>query len=130
VLFGFKDHLAMSHGKKEQDYKDWATYDRFLIQQLDYLLQRLSDAKDEHGPLLDNTLVLYGGSNSTYHNARNYPLILAGGRNMGLKHGQFRTFDENKNVLSDLFVSMLNALDVPTDSFADSKGHLDQIFEA
>jgi hypothetical protein len=130
VLFGFKDHHAMSHGKSEKNYKEWATYDRFVIEQLDYLLQRLTDAKDEHGPLLDNTLVFYGSSNSTYHNARNYPLILAGGKNMGLKHGRYMKFDENKENLSNLFVSMLNALDVPSESFADSKGNIDQIFKA
>jgi hypothetical protein len=130
VLFGFKDHHAMSHGKSEKNYKEWATYDRFVIEQLDYLLQRLTDAKDEHGPLLDNTLVFYGSSNSTYHNARNYPLILAGGKNMGLKHGRYMKFDENKENLSNLFVSMLNALDVPSESFADSKGKIDQIFKA
>ncbi len=130
VLFGFDDHHAMSHQKSEKSYKNWATYDRFLIEQLDYLLQRLTDAKDEHGPLLDNTLVFYGSSNSTYHNARNYPLILAGGRNMGVKHGRYLKYDENKHNLSDLFVSMLNAMDVPTKKFADSKGNIDQIFKA
>jgi hypothetical protein len=130
VLFGFKDHHEMSHGKSEKNYKEWATYDRFVIEQLDYLLQRLTDAKDEHGPLLDNTLVFYGSSNSTYHNARNYPLILAGGKNMGLKHGRYMKFDENKENLSNLFVSMLTALAVPAESFADSKGSIDRIFKA
>jgi hypothetical protein len=101
VLFGFKDHHAMSHGKSEKNYKEWATYDRFVIEQLDYLLQRLTDAKDEHG-----------------------------GKNMGLKHGRYMKFDENKENLSNLFVSMLNALDVPSESFADSKGKIDQIFKA
>ncbi|MFT5129572.1 MAG: hypothetical protein ACI8W8_003197 [Rhodothermales bacterium] len=130
MLFGFDDHHRMSHGKSEKNYKDWATYDQFLIQQLDYLLERLAAATDEHGRLLDNTLVFYGGSNSTYHNARNYPLILAGGKNMGLKHGRYMKFDEDKRILSDLFVSMLNALEVPAESFADSKGSLDEIFRA
>ena len=130
VLFGYRDHHGMSHKKTEKNFKEWAMYDRFLIEQLDYLLQRLTDAKDQHGSLLDNTLVFYGSSNSTYHNARNYPLILAGGKNMGLKHGRFMKFDEDKENLSNLFVSMLNALEVPNEGFADSKGNIDQIFKA
>ena len=130
VLFGFIDHHAMSHGKSEKNYKEWAIYDRFLIEQLDYLLQRLTDAKDEHGSLLDNTLVFYGSANSTYHNARNYPLILAGGKNMGVQHGRYIQFDESKEKLSNLFVSMLNALEVPTETFADSDGKIDQLFKA
>ena len=48
---------------------------------------------------------------------------------MGLKHGRYMQFDENKKILADLFVSMLNAMNVPTKTFADSKGHLDQIFK-
>jgi len=130
VLFGYQDHHGMSHKKTEKNFKEWAMYDRFLIEQLDYLLQRLTDAKDQHGSLLDNTLVFYGSSNSTYHNARNYPLILAGGKNMGLKHGRYMKFDENKEILSNLFVSMLDALGVPNEGFADSNGSMGQIFKA
>lgn len=130
VLFGFDDHHKMSHGNSEKNYKNWAVYDRFLLEQLNYLLQRLSDTKDEHGSLLENTIVFQGGSNSTYHNARNYPLILAGGQNMGLKHGRYLKFDENRKYLSDLFVSMLNALNVPTQKFADSRGRLEEIFNS
>jgi hypothetical protein len=128
ILFGFEDHHKMSHGKSEKNYKNWALYDRFLLEQLNYLLKRLSETKDEHGSLLDNTLVFHGGSNSTYHNARNYPLILAGGRNMGLKHGRYLKFEEDKTYLSDLFVSMLAALKIPTEKFADSRGRIDEIF--
>ena len=56
-------------------------------------------------------------------------MILAGGQNMGLKHGRYLTFDEDKKYLSDLFVSMLQALNVPTEKFADSRGRLDEIFK-
>jgi len=128
IVFGFDDHHKMSHGKSEKNYKNWAIYDRFLLEQVNYLLQRLDNTKDEHGSLLDNTIVFHGGSNSTYHNARNYPLLLAGGKNMGLKHGRYLRYDENRKYLSDLFVSMLNALDIPTKKFADSRGSIDDIF--
>lgn len=128
ILFGFKDHHALSHGRSEQSYKDWAVYDQFILEQLNYLLERLGNTTDEHGSILDNTLVFHGGSNSTYHNARNYPLILAGGKNLGLKHGRYIKFDEDKVYLSDLFVSMLNALNVPTETFADSRDQVSEIF--
>ena len=44
----------------------------------------------------DRTLVFYGCSTSSTHLARNYPLILAGGRSFGLKHGAYHQFDEKK----------------------------------
>ena len=40
---------------------------------------------------------------STTHNARNYPIILAGGKNLGLKHGRFLKQSQERP-LGDLFV--------------------------
>jgi len=87
------------------------------------MLDRLKNVSDEHGPLLDNTMLLFGSACSTTHNARNYPLIVAGGKNMGLKHGSYQVFDDSVP-LSNLYVSMLNTVGVQTDRFADSTGSL------
>lgn len=120
-------HHHLSHDRTEGSYERWARYDQFLTEQLAYFLERMSRTRDEHGPLLDDTIVLYGSACSTTHNARNYPLVLAGGRNMGLKHGRYRQFSD-AIPLSNLFVSLLGALDVRVGSFADSTGRLDEIF--
>lgn len=71
----------------------------------------MAETRDEHGTLLENTILLYGSACSTTHNARNYPLVLAGGQRMGLRHGQYRQFSEHVS-LSNLFVSLLGALGV------------------
>jgi hypothetical protein len=53
---------------------------------------------------------------------------LAGGRNLGFKHGKLHKFVGDKKVpLSNLFVSMLNSVDVPTESFADSTGEMKEL---
>ncbi len=130
TLFGYKDHHRMSHGKDEKTYKNWTQYDQFLSRQLKHLLDRLSESKDESGSLLDNTIVLYGSSTSTNHDAVNCPVILAGGKNMGLKHGRYIKFDEKKKRLSDLFVSMQNALGIESEKFSDSKSNIEEIFKA
>ena len=62
--------------------------------------------------LLDNTMALYGSGTSTTHNARNYPTILAGGRNLGLRHGRFIKH-ETERPLGDLYVTMLQRYDIP-----------------
>lgn len=129
TLFNFPDHHRMSHCKDEATYKKWAQYDRFLSTQLNYLLDRLNDSKDEYGSLLNNTLVLYGSATSTNHDAVNYPIILAGGHSMGLQHGRYLKFNENKKCFSDLFVSMLNALGISADKFSDSRGKCEGIFK-
>ena len=41
---------------------------------------------------------------------------------MGHKTGQFVQYDEAKNALSNLFVRMAHAMDVPIETFGDSTG--------
>ncbi len=128
IALGLKGgHHGLSHNRSEGCFERWARYDEWLAQHYAYFLKRLSETRDEHGPLIDDTMALFGSACSTTHNARNYPLVLAGGRNMGIRHGQFRQFPESVP-LANLYVSMLGALDVPVPSFADSTGKLDQIF--
>ena len=124
-----KDHHALSH-RKGCDFKDWALWDQFMNQNFAYFLNRLKEAKEGDASVLDRTVIMYGCGTSTTHLAKNYPLILAGGSKLGIKHGYFRKFDENKRRLSDMFVSMLNALGVPTEQFSDSTANLDEIFQA
>ena len=125
---GLKGHHDLSHSAADEDgYANWARYDQFLADQFAYFLERLqsTDDPENEGTLLDNTMVLYGCGTSETHLAKNYPLILAGASAMGLRHGQYRVFDEQKFRMSDLFVTMLNRLGVETDRFADSTTDLD-----
>lgn len=116
-----KGHHTISHDKAEGHWEEWGRYDRWVAEQFAYFVQRLSTTEDEFGPLLDNTVVTYGSSCSTTHNARNYPTAVLGGKNMGFRHGDYRVYDE-KTPFSNLFVSLLNGVGVPTESFADSTG--------
>ena len=97
-----------------------------MATQFAYFLQRLADAQEANGSILDNSVVLYGSSNSTTHNNSNYPLVLAGGNKLGFRHGQFHKFD-SKIPLSNLFVSMLNRIGVETSAFADSTGEITEL---
>ena len=56
----------------------------------------------------------------------NYPLLLAGGRKLGLKHGSFLQFGD-EIPLSNLFVTLLNRIGVPKESFMDSTGELTEV---
>jgi hypothetical protein len=127
---GLPGHHSLSHGiGKENGYENWARYDQFLSTQLAYLLERLRVTGDpfQEGSLLDHTVVFYGCSTSRTHQAVNYPLILAGGKSMGYRHGQHRSFDQSKYRLSDLYVTMLQQLGLDIDRFADSTRSLPQL---
>ena len=122
-----RGHHTISHDKHEGHWDQWGRYDQWVAQRFTHFVDRLSEAEDAHGRLLDTTLVLYGSCCSTTHNARNYPLLLAGGSKLGAQHGRYHRFDET-TPLSNLFVSLLNALDVPTETFVDSTGPLPGLF--
>ena len=98
-------------------------FDQFLAQNLARFLTRLQESPEGDGTMLDRTLVLYGSSNSKTHQNRNYPLLLAGGSQLGLIHNQYLRFSE-KTPMSNLFVSMMQAVGLEVDQFADSTGTL------
>ena len=59
-------------------------------------------------------------------NNTNYPLVLAGGRDMGYRHGQYLKF-ENDVPLSNLFVTIQKRMGTKADSFADSTGEMKEV---
>jgi hypothetical protein len=108
---------------------DFAKYDLFLSEQIAEFLRRLQHYKDIDGTLLDNTVVLYGSGASTTHWSKNLPTLVAGGSNMGLRHGQYWRQGETR--MSNLYLSILRSMGIQTDSFADSTGVLENsIFNA
>ena len=92
-------------------------------------LSRLQGYKDRNGTVLRNSIVLFGSGASTTHNPRNLPTLLAGGANMGLKHGTY--WRDGDTQMSNLFLSILRSMGIERDAFADSTGTLhDSIFTA
>jgi hypothetical protein len=104
-------------------------WDKWRAEQHAYFLKRLRDTKEGDGNMLDRTVVLWGSSHPhASHSTQNYPLHLAGGSKLGFKHGNLHSFEGEKKVpMANLFTSMLNAVDVPTEKFADSTGEMTEL---
>ena len=68
-----------------------------------------------------------GSGCSSTHNFKNLPLILAGGANMGLKHGSYINYGD-KLPMNNMHFSILKALGLKVDSFGDSTGILPELF--
>jgi len=96
------------------------TYDRFQAELLAKFLHKMAATPEGEGSMLDNTIVFYGTSNSKTHVNRDYPLMVAGGQKLGLKHGRFHDMSQSAAPLSNLFLTFLQQLDVPLQSFSDS----------
>ena len=77
--------------------------------------------------MLDNTIVFFGSSNSKTHVNRQYPLMVAGGKNLGIAQGQFHEMANSGTPLSNLFLTFLQQLDVPSERFSDSSGIVKEI---
>lgn len=148
---GFKLTHQLTHATKEPGgWENFGTYCNFLSEEFGRFASRLKATPEPNGEgnMLDNTLLFFGSASSAFHLSRNYPLILAGGKNMGFQHGQFLKYghgnEENQAdagistdagwrgemnyeelPLSNLFVTMLQRLGVETNSFADSTGPLE-----
>ena len=127
IALELSGHHSLSHGGgKEGGYENWARYDQFLATQHAYFLDRLRITQEGDGALLDSTVTLFGSATSTTHNARNYPLLLAGGKKLGFRHGEYHKFTES-TPLSNLFVTMQQKLGVESEQFADSTGAISEV---
>lgn len=118
-----RTHHNLSHAEDKQGQLEFAKYDLFLSQQLAYFFAQLSKYKDPNGSVLDNSIVLYGSGASTTHNPTNLPTLIAGGGNMGLKHGTYSRKADTR--MSNIYLSILNSMGIETSSFSDSTGVLD-----
>ena len=122
-----KNQHSLAHGwNKPGGHEALGKWDRFRAEQLAYFLQRMQETREGDGTLLDNTIVLYGSSNSYTHNNTNYPLVVAGGSKLGFKHGAFHKFGADVP-LSNLYLTMMNRLGMSKPSFVDSTGELEQL---
>lgn len=116
-----KGHHTISHDKVAGHWEEWGRFDRWYAEQFTYFIDRLSSVRDEHGPLLNSTLSLYGACCSTTHNARNYPIALVGGNDLGIQHGRFERYD-NSTPFSNVLLTTLHAAGIRRKSFSDSTG--------
>ena len=90
-------HQLSHHGGDEGYMEKLTNYDTFAIEQFSYFLTRLSETKDLGGkPLLGSTMALFGSGMSYGHSHgnANLPLVLAGGTDLGLKHGSHVDFNQ------------------------------------
>ena len=102
-------------------------YDKFQAELLAEFITKLADTPEGNGTMLHSTIVHYGSRNSQTHVNTNYPLMLIGGEKIGLKQGALHDFGQKAPPLSILYLTLLNALDIPAKQFSDSNGTMTEI---
>ena len=117
-------HNLSHHGKDPLKISQLKKIESEIVKQFGDLLMQMKAKKEGGGALLDNTAILFGSNlgNASAHDPRNLPVFLAVG---GFKHGRYIAHDRQDNTpLSNLFVTLLQNMNIETDSFATSTGAL------
>ncbi len=149
--------LGSAHGlthavKNPGGWKNLGTYNRYQAEEFGRFAQKLKDTPEPNGSgsMLDNTLAMHGSASSSFHLSRNYPIISAGGRNLGFTNGRYLKFGKGNEdnqagagIVSDagwtgkmeveelplakLFVTILQRLGVESDAFGGETGTLTRV---
>ena len=117
-------HNLSHHGRDPKRIEQLLKIERAIMGCFDEFLTTMKTKREAGGTLLDNTLTLLGSNlgNASSHDPRNNPILLAGG---GLKHGRYLAHDAKNNTpLCNLFVHLLNQMNLNTDKFASSTSEL------
>jgi len=118
-------HNLSHHGNDEEKKAKIAKINQFHTTQLAYLLEKLASVQEGDGTLLDHCMVAYGSGNSdgNRHNHDDLPVLLAGGACGTLKTGRHIRY-ASETPISNLWVSLLNRMDINVDQIGDSNGEL------
>ena len=118
-------HDLSHHGGDEAKKAKIRQINLFHTKQLAYLLEKLKSTPEGEGTLLDHAMVAYGSGNSdgNAHNHDNLPILVAGGGCGTLKTGRHVRYSK-ETPLNNLWVSMLNRMEVDLTQIGDSTGGL------
>lgn len=144
---------GLTHAIKEPGgWQNLGTYNRYQAEEFARFTQRLRETPEPtgEGNMLDNTFAMHGSASSSFHLSRNYPIISAGGKNLGFTNGRYLKFGKGNEdnqagagidtdagwqgkveveelPLSQLFVTILQRLGVETDTFGGATGTLNRV---
>ncbi|MDX1945214.1 MAG: DUF1552 domain-containing protein [Pirellulaceae bacterium] len=123
-------HPLSHHGNDPEKIAKIAQINRFHVGLFAEFLQKLQDTPEGSGSLLDHVLYLYGSGmgNPNVHDHMNLPIIVAGGAAGNLRGGRHIRY-ERPTPLANLHLTLLDKVGVPLESFADSSGRIDDLFE-
>jgi hypothetical protein len=123
-------HPLTHHGNDPEKIARMAKINHFHVSLFADFLQKLQAIPEGDGSLLDNVLYLYGSGmgNPNVHDHTNLPIIVAGGAAGNMQGGRHIQYGQS-TPLANLHLTLLNKVGVRLDSFADSDGKMDNLFE-
>ncbi len=123
-------HHEISHHNFEKEKLDaLAKINVDQTELLAYFLTKLDAIKEGASTLLDHSMIMYGSSLSvpTSHSQRDLPILLAGGAAGRVAGGRHVVFPGDTTPLTNLYLTMLDKVGVPTEKLGDSTGRLNRV---
>lgn len=122
-------HDLSHHGGDKTKQEKVRQIDHFYVSQLAYLLEKLQSIDEGEGTVLDNSMIVYGAgiSDGDRHNHDDLPILMAGKGAGTVKSGRHITYPNN-TPMTNLFLSMLDRMNVHPETIGDSTGRLQQLF--
>jgi len=122
-------HPVTHHGRKPEKLAKIAKINAFHVSLFAEFLQKLKETPEAGGNLLDHSLLLYGSGmgDPDAHDHSNLPILVAGGA-AGNMQGNRHIRYQKPTPMANLHLTLLNKAGVPLETFADSNGHVDELF--
>jgi hypothetical protein len=123
-------HPTSHHGNDPVKVAKIAKINTYHVSLFSDFLQRMKSTPDGDGSLLDHSIYLYGSGmgNPSLHDHENLPILVAGGAATGLKGGRHIKYEKGTN-LANLHLTLLDRVGIHLDSFVDSTGKIEDLFE-
>ena len=123
-------HPITHHGNDPEKLAKVAKVNQFHVSLFADFLERMKATPEGDGSLLDHSLYLYGSGmgDPDAHDHSNLPILVAGGAAGNMRGGQHIKFND-PTPMANLHLTLLNKSGVPMESFADSEGQVDKLFD-
>lgn len=118
-------HHLLSH----QESDDWLKVNRFFIEQLAWIADKLDAVQEGERTALDNSVIMYCSSMLTgSHDATKLPVILLGRAGGKLETGRTLDYlDKPNRKMCSLYLSLLDKFGLQQTSFGDSQERLSEV---
>ena len=127
---GYPDNFhALTHHQGDRKLIDACIeIETYNTKMFSYLVEKLRSTPEGDGSLLDNSLLQFGTAlgDGNLHSHYDIPVLLVTGGPGQIKGGRHLRFPVEKNIpLANMYLTIMDKLGIPLESFGDSTGRLD-----
>ena len=124
-------HHPLSHHRNMPDNDREADEDQHVPHHaVRYFLDKMKTTKDGDGSLLDHSMLVYGSAicDGNSHSHADLPVLVAGRGDGKLKPGRHIAYEKG-TPMTNLYLSLMDRMNVPLEKLGDSTGKLASLTE-